>query len=168
MPKRRVALKLMKPGLASRPALSRFAHESQVLGRLSHPGIARIIEAGMYDAGSGPQPFFAMEFIEGRPLNTYADSHNLSVTDRLHLMIKVCDAVLVYWGRGDALWQRAKLRDLVRVRGLGRATPFLTQAVWVAGPPTEEKAGFATGEATVVSDLGSFLELLRNPRKAGA
>jgi hypothetical protein len=82
--------------------------------------------------------------------------------------LKVCNAVLVYWGRGDDFWRRAKLRDLVRIRGLGRTTPFLTQAVWVADPSTEEKAGFATSEAAVVRDLDSFLDLLRNQGEGGA
>ena len=64
-PRRIVALKVIKPGLANAEVLRRFERESQVLGRLQHPGIAQIYEAGTADTGSGPQPYFAMEFIVG-------------------------------------------------------------------------------------------------------
>jgi non-specific serine/threonine protein kinase/serine/threonine-protein kinase len=64
-PRRTVALKVIKPGLTSPELLRRFAQESQALGRLQHPGIAQIYEAGTADTGYGPQPYFAMEFIRG-------------------------------------------------------------------------------------------------------
>ncbi|HEX7423328.1 MAG TPA: serine/threonine-protein kinase, partial [Terriglobales bacterium] len=61
--------------------------------RLQHPGIAQIYESGTADSGFGPQPYFAMEFVQGRPLTAYADEHHLEVRSRLELMAKVCDAV---------------------------------------------------------------------------
>src|SRR5215471_11080420 len=64
-PRRKVALKIIRPGLASLELLRRFEHESVALGRLQHPGIAQIYEAGTADTGYGPQPYFAMEFIHG-------------------------------------------------------------------------------------------------------
>src|SRR5438128_1399314 len=70
-PRRTVALKVIKPGLASSDLLRRFEQESQALGRLQHPGIAQIHEAGTADAGFGPQPYFAMEFIRGSTLRQY-------------------------------------------------------------------------------------------------
>jgi tRNA A-37 threonylcarbamoyl transferase component Bud32/tetratricopeptide (TPR) repeat protein len=92
-PRRTVALKVIKPGLASRELLRRFEHESQALGRLHHPGIAQIYEAGAADSGFGPQPYFAMEFIQGASLLKYAEAHQLSTRQRLELMAKICDAV---------------------------------------------------------------------------
>lgn len=92
-PNRVVALKVLKPGGSSADSLRRFEQEAQVLGRLQHPGIAQIFEAGTSDAGYGPQPFFAMELIEGVPLTEYAQRPNLSVRERLELMIKVCEGV---------------------------------------------------------------------------
>jgi tetratricopeptide (TPR) repeat protein/tRNA A-37 threonylcarbamoyl transferase component Bud32 len=92
-PHRTVALKVIKPGLASAVMLRRFENESQALGRLQHPGIAQIYEAGTADAGFGPQPYFAMEFIRGESLLRYAETHHLKVRHRLELMVKVCDAV---------------------------------------------------------------------------
>src|SRR5262249_16741600 len=62
------------------------------LGRLEHPGIARIYEAGTTEAGEGPQPFFAMELVEGRPLTKHADKERLNPRERLGLFLKVCDA----------------------------------------------------------------------------
>ncbi|MHC4088889.1 MAG: tetratricopeptide repeat protein [Planctomycetota bacterium] len=92
-PYRVVALKVLKAGGASAQALERFEHEAQVLGRLQHPGIAQIFEAGTADTGYGPQPFFAMELIQGVALDKFAAAQQSSVRDRLALLVKVCDAV---------------------------------------------------------------------------
>src|SRR6188768_2200751 len=71
LPRRTVALKVIKPGLSSPQLLRRFEQESQALGRLQHVGIAQIYEAGTADTGFGPQPYFAMEFIRGERLGEY-------------------------------------------------------------------------------------------------
>ncbi len=92
-PRRRVAVKVVKPGWASSEMLRRFEQESQVLGRLQHPGIAQIYEAGVADTGFGSQPYFAMEFIQGRSLLDYAETNRLNTRQRVEVMIKVCDAV---------------------------------------------------------------------------
>jgi hypothetical protein len=92
-PRRTVALKVIKPGLASPELLRRFAQESQALGRLQHPGIAQIYDAGTADTGYGPQPYFAMEFIRGEGLRDYAESHHLNTRQRLEIVVKVCEAV---------------------------------------------------------------------------
>ena len=92
-PRRRVALKVIKTAWASPEILRRFELESQTLGRLHHPGIAQIYEAGTADTGFGFQPFFAMELIHGKPLGEYADAQHLNTRQRLVLMIQVCEAV---------------------------------------------------------------------------
>jgi tetratricopeptide (TPR) repeat protein/predicted Ser/Thr protein kinase len=92
-PRRVVALKVIKAGLTSPELLRRFERESQALGRLQHPGIAQIYEVGTADAGTGPLPYFAMEFINGTPLRDYTESHRLGTRDRLELIARVCDAV---------------------------------------------------------------------------
>ena len=92
-PRRTVALKVIKPGVAASDSLRRFEYEAQVLGRLHHPGIAQIFEAGTADAGYGPQPFFAMEFIEGLRLIEYADGEGLGTRQRLAMFARVCHAV---------------------------------------------------------------------------
>src|SRR5262249_6111118 len=89
-PRRAVALKVVRPGLASPAVLKRFTHEAQILGRLHHPGIAQVYEAGLGDDG---QPFFAMEFIRGLPLDEYARRHGLDLRAGVALLARVCDAV---------------------------------------------------------------------------
>jgi len=99
-PRRVVALKVIKPGYASPQLLKRFEQESQVLGRLQHPGIAQIYQAGTYEiapsSGRGhgvTVPYFAMEFIRGRGLKVFMEEENLGTRQRLELVAKVCDAV---------------------------------------------------------------------------
>ena len=92
-PRRTVALKIIKPGMASPELLRRFEQEAQALGRLQHPGIAQIYEAGTADTGFGPQPYFAMEFIRGVSLKDYAEEHHLNTRQRLEMIAKVSEAV---------------------------------------------------------------------------
>lgn len=92
-PRRTVALKIIKSGLTDPRLVRRFEHELQALGRLQHPGIAQIYEAGTSETGFGPQPYFAMEFIPGLPLLEYADVHQLSTRQRMSMVARVCDAV---------------------------------------------------------------------------
>jgi non-specific serine/threonine protein kinase/serine/threonine-protein kinase len=92
-PRRAVALKVIKPGFAGPELRRRFEYESWALGRLHHPGIAQIYEAGTADTGMGPQPYFAMEFVHGQPLRDYAEAKHLNLRQRLGLMLKICEAV---------------------------------------------------------------------------
>jgi serine/threonine protein kinase/Tfp pilus assembly protein PilF len=92
-PRRTVALKVIRPGMTTPEMLRRFEREFQTLGRLQHPGIARIYEAGKADTGFGAQPYIAMEFIQGRTLLAYADAQHPGTRQRLELMVKVCEAV---------------------------------------------------------------------------
>jgi len=92
-PRRTVALKVLKSALAAPELLRRFTQESEVLGRLQHPGIARIYQAGAAPTDIGPQPYFAMELIRGVSLLDYANRQGLSTAQRIDLMIKICDAV---------------------------------------------------------------------------
>lgn len=93
LPRRRVALKVLQPGIASPRALKRFAREAQALALLSHPGIAAIHETGTADWGAGPQPFFAMEYVEGRRLSDADWTRTLGVRDRIELLAQICDAL---------------------------------------------------------------------------
>ncbi len=92
-PRRQVALKVIRPGIASQSILRRFEYEAQVLARLKHAGIASIYETGMADTGHGPQPYFAMELVEGPALLEYAQRQGLGVREKLGLIAKVCDAI---------------------------------------------------------------------------
>jgi eukaryotic-like serine/threonine-protein kinase len=92
-PRRTVALKVINPSLASEELARRFTQESQALGRLQHPGIAQIYESGAVDTEFGPQPYFAMEFIRGEPLDRHAESQGVDTRQRLELMARICEAV---------------------------------------------------------------------------
>lgn len=86
-----VALKLVRHGrLASPEHLRRFLLERRVLGRLEHPNIARLLDAGVTDTGL---PYLVMEYVDGEPIDRYCDAHRLTVEERLALFGDVCEAV---------------------------------------------------------------------------
>src|SRR5262249_19444849 len=89
-PRRAVALKVIRAGLASASLLKRFAREAQILARLRHPGIAHVYDAGVAEGG---QPYLAMQLLAGVPLARYAREHALDTRGRLELVARVCDAV---------------------------------------------------------------------------
>jgi serine/threonine-protein kinase len=86
----RVALKLIKRGMDSDEIHRRFLAERQILARLSHPHIARLLDGGV--SGDG-QPYFAMEYVDGMPLTSYCDAHHFGIGERLRLFSDVCRAV---------------------------------------------------------------------------
>ena len=90
-PRRQVALKVIRGGLATAGLLRRFELEAELLGTLDHPGIATIYEAGTERTPLGPLPFFAMEYVEGRPIDEHA--RHLDVREKLLLMAQLADAV---------------------------------------------------------------------------
>ncbi|MHC5113280.1 MAG: protein kinase domain-containing protein [Planctomycetota bacterium] len=93
-PRRAVAIKIMKASVASASALRRFEYETQLLGRLRHPGIAQIYEAGTFEDGADTLPFFAMEYIpNAKEITAYAREKKLGTRERLELFAKACDAV---------------------------------------------------------------------------
>jgi eukaryotic-like serine/threonine-protein kinase len=92
-PKREVALKVTRLEKSSSTLLRRFEHEVEVLGRLQHPGIARIYEAEIASTSDSKQPYFAMELITGESVTKYAEFQDLGTRQRLALLVQVCEAV---------------------------------------------------------------------------
>ncbi|MCA8960193.1 MAG: SUMF1/EgtB/PvdO family nonheme iron enzyme [Planctomycetes bacterium] len=88
--RRRVAVKIIKPGLDTRQVLARFETERRVLARLEHPGIARILDAGATPSG---RPYFVMEWVRGEPLTDYCRNRGLDVGERIDVFLKVLRAV---------------------------------------------------------------------------
>ncbi len=88
-----VAIKVIRRGLATAQMMHRFAYEARLLARLHHPGIAQIFEASTHDSGHGPQPYLAMEFVEGLPLLDFVADAKLRTKRRLELLLRLCDAV---------------------------------------------------------------------------
>jgi len=92
-PKRTVVVKIIRPLLATPMMLRRFERESETLGRLHHPGIAQVYEAGMAETPVGALPYIAMEYVDGEPLTAYVERRSLGVRERIELVAKVCEAV---------------------------------------------------------------------------
>ena len=88
--KRRVALKVIKPGMDSKEVIARFEAERQALALMDHPNISHVHDAGATDNG---HPYFVMELVKGIPITTFCDSRNLDTKARLELFVDVCSAV---------------------------------------------------------------------------
>lgn len=150
-PRRRVALKVVRAIVATPELLRRFRHEAEVLGRLSHPGIAQIIEAGTFDAGHGEHPFFAMEFVEGESLLAHAASRDLGVRDRLRLFAAVCDAVHHAHRRGVVHRDLKAANILVTATGAPKILDFGVARVTEDRPET-----MLTQAGQLVGTLGTM------------
>ncbi|HKT58436.1 MAG TPA: serine/threonine-protein kinase [Gemmatimonadales bacterium] len=85
-----VAIKLIKRGMDTDQVLTRFRAERQILASLDHANIARLLDGGTTD---DDLPYFAMEYIEGQPIDAYADAQRLSIAERLQVFLQVCGAV---------------------------------------------------------------------------
>jgi tetratricopeptide (TPR) repeat protein len=153
-PRRVVALKMIKPGLATPDQLRRFRLESQALARLQHPGIAQIYESNTADTDFGPQPYFAMEFVRGLTLLRHAEKHQLNSRQRLVLMAKVCEAVQHAHQRGLIHRDLKPANILVDETGQPKILDFgvarLTQA---DGQPPDVQVSILTGLGQIVGTL---------------
>ncbi|MHA3770486.1 protein kinase domain-containing protein [Verrucomicrobiota bacterium sgz303538] len=88
--RRKVALKIIKPGMDSREIIARFEAERQTLALMDHTNIARVFDAGTSATG---RPYFVLELVQGESITTYCDRHQLSIDERIELFIAVCHAV---------------------------------------------------------------------------
>jgi tetratricopeptide (TPR) repeat protein len=88
--RRKVALKIIKPGMDTKQVIARFEAERQALALMDHPNIARVLDAGATPEG---RPYFAMELVKGLPITRYCDERRLPVRERLELFVPVCQAV---------------------------------------------------------------------------
>ena len=88
--RRRVALKIIKPGMDSRQVIARFEAERQTLAIMDHPNIAKVLDAGTTEAGL---PYFVMELVKGTPITEFCDAQKLATRERLRLFATLCQAV---------------------------------------------------------------------------
>jgi len=88
--RRKVALKIIKPGMDTRAVIARFEAERQALAIMDHPNIAKVFDAGETESG---RPYFVMELVDGAPLTDYCDQNELTIRQRLELFAQVCQTV---------------------------------------------------------------------------
>ncbi|MCH9646645.1 MAG: serine/threonine-protein kinase [Deltaproteobacteria bacterium] len=88
--RRRVVIKLVRPGLEREDLLQRLKAERQILAGLDHPGIARLVDSGSTTEGL---PYFVMEYVEGTPIDLFCDQNRLDIASRLRIFRKICEAV---------------------------------------------------------------------------
>jgi len=88
--RRKVALKVIKPGMDSKQVIARFEAEQQALALLDHPNIAHVFDAGTTQKG---RPYFVMEYVKGIPITEHCDKNKLTIEERLKLFLSVCEAV---------------------------------------------------------------------------
>lgn len=155
-PQRIVAIKIVRPELVSPETLRRFRKEADLLGRLQHPGIAAIFEAGTFsledDPKALPRPYCAMELVHGRPIDEWADMQALSVPQRLELLAQVCDAVEHAHRRGVVHRDIKTANILVGQDGRPKVLDFgIALAV-----DTERGATMHTSVGRIVGTLGSM------------
>ncbi len=118
--RRRVALKIIKPGMNNAQVIARFEAERQALAVMDHPNIAKVLDAGTTENGS---PFFVMELVKGVPLTEYCDKHQLAPQQRLELFMQVCQAVQHAHQKGIIHRDLKPNNVLVTLDDAGKPTP---------------------------------------------
>jgi non-specific serine/threonine protein kinase/serine/threonine-protein kinase len=179
--RRRVALKVIKPGMDSARVIACFEAERQALALLDHPNVAHVFDAGTTDSG---HPYFVMEYVEGPSIIDYCDDHRLTVEERLRLFQQVCDAMRHAHEKGIIHRDIKPSNILVTVQG-GTAIPkvidfgiaramnsqvaertLMTEEEQLVGTPEcmgSEQADMASEDIDTRSDthsLGALLDVL--------
>ena len=131
--RREVALKVIKLGMDTREVVNRFALERQALALMDHPSIATVYDAGATEEG---RPYFAMELVEGVPLNEYCDARQLTIRERVDLFVDACLAI-----------QHAHQRGIIH-RDLKPSNVLVTE---VDSRPVPKVIDFGIARATEVS-----------------
>jgi eukaryotic-like serine/threonine-protein kinase len=172
--RRKVAVKILKPGMDSRQVVARFEAERQALAMMEHPNIAKVHDGG---TTAGGRPYFVMELVKGKPITDYADVHRLTTRQRLELFLDVCHAVQHAHQKGiihrdlkpsNVLVSHHDVRPVVKVIdfGVAKATggrltdqSIYTGIAQMIGTPlymSPEQAGLSDLDADTRSDVYSL------------
>ncbi|MEM9553895.1 MAG: serine/threonine-protein kinase [Acidobacteriota bacterium] len=149
---RRVALKVLHAGLDSRHVLGRFEAERRSLAAMEHPHIARMLDAGSTEDG---RPWFAMELVDGLPIDRWADARQLDIEQRIELLLPLCDAVQHAHRKGVVHRDLKPSNLLVRQGDDGAATPKVIDfgIAKVLGEPRAEPVHAGATAATRFGEL---------------
>jgi serine/threonine protein kinase len=179
--RKRVAIKMVKPGIGTEQVLQRFRNERQTLAALDHSNIVKLLDGGSTENGL---PYLVMEYVEGLPIDKYCDQNKLPIHDRLRLFRSVCSAVQ-YAHQNLVIHRDLKPGNiLITKEGLPRLldfgiakllnpdcfeTPLVTRIDWRAMTPEyaspEQVLGDAVTSATDIYSLGVLLyEILTGHR----
>jgi len=179
--RKRVAIKMVKPGIGTEQVLQRFRNERQTLAALDHSNIVKLLDGGSTESGL---PYLVMEYVEGVPIDRYCDQNKLSIVDRLRLFRDVCSAVQ-YAHQNLVIHRDLKPGNiLITKEGLPRLldfgiakllnpecfeTPLVTRMEWRAMTPDyaspEQVLGDPVTSATDIYSLGVLLyEILTGRR----
>jgi serine/threonine-protein kinase len=178
---RRVALKIIKPGMDSRQVIARFEAERQALAMMDHPNIAKVYDGGTIPGEPGGistgRPYFVMELVKGTPITDYCDTQRLTTRDRLKLFLDVCHAVQHAHQKGiihrdlkpsNVLVEVHDVRPVVKVIdfGIAKATggqltdkTLFTGMAQMIGTPlymSPEQAGLSSLDVDTRSDVYSL------------
>jgi eukaryotic-like serine/threonine-protein kinase len=144
---RLVALKVVKLGLSSSEALSRFNYERQALALMDHPNIAHVYDAGASEKG---RPYFVMEYVDGIAITQYCDQHRLNTKERLELFIPVCQALQHAHQKG-VIHRDIKPSNVMVTQVDGRAAPKVID--FGIASATEQQAA----DKAALTQLGQFI-----------
>ena len=144
---RRVALKLPTLGVRRNALVQRFARERDILAGLEHPNIARLYDAGVADDG---QPYLALEYVEGQPLDRYCREHSLGLTERLRVLLQVAEAVAFAHSRLVLHRDLKPANILVTEEGRVRLLDFGIAKLMEGESADETALTLATGRALTI------------------
>ncbi len=148
--RRRVALKMMRPGIGTKEVLGRFEAERQALAVMEHPCIAKVLDAGVSDSG---RPYFVMELVRGIRIDEYCDRYALPVADRIELFIQLCHAVQHAHQKG-VIHRDLKPNNILVTEQGGSAVPKIIDF------GIAKATGQRLSDVTVVTSLGQAVGTL--------
>lgn len=150
-PRRHVAIKLLRSGWIGERERERFAREAEILARLDHPAVARVIEAGVAGAGASARPYLVMEYVDGVAPAEFARSRGLGRAERLLLLAAIADGVAHAHARGVIHRDLKQANVIVDAAGAPHVVDFGIARPSAPGGPVETVAGQLLGTLSTMS-----------------
>ena len=161
----RVALKVIKRGMDTDEIVRRFRREREVLASLEHPNIARLLDGGSTEDGL---PYFVMEYVEGRPITQFCDDNKLSVSERLELFLRLCDAVGYIHARSIIHRDIKPSNAVINADGQPKLLDFGIAKLLAPTPEAAAEVTVTTAEPRLLTPEYASPEQLRGERLTAA